>query len=100
MPVLMPILTRTSLRSGVIAGIACMAARIASRRAAGAQRMVGRFVRRVPDRHHGVANELVDGAALCVDRLDGQRQETGEMRLDVGAELFGELGEARADRRT
>ena len=57
--------------------------------------MVGLVVRGVPDRHHGVADEFVDRAALGVDRRDGKRQETGEMRLDIGAELFGQLGEAR-----
>ena len=72
-----------------------MAARIAAAARQARKAWSGDVVGRVPDRHHRVADELVDRAALGMDRLDGQRQEAGQMRLDVRAELFGEFGKAR-----
>src|SRR5262249_30642555 len=59
------------------------------RRTAAPGRMIGNIERCVPERHDGVADELVDRAQL---RLDGVRQWREQMAHEfdqlLGAELF------------
>ena len=66
------------------------------RRPRRARRMVGVGERRAPQRHHGIAEELVDIAAGRLDRFDHQRVvAVGQRHQLLGREPGGKRGEAR-----
>src|SRR6516165_2443324 len=50
--------------------------------------------RRAPKRHHPIANELVNGAAVVENRARNRFQVLGEHGHHALAELFGDAGEA------
>ena len=64
------------------------------RRPAGGQRVVRIVERRAPERHDGIADELVDGAAVRVDLPRHHVEIRRQQRHDPFAHAFGQAGEA------
>ena len=63
-------------------------------RAAGAERVIGIGRGSAPERHHRIADELVDGAGVGVDLARHAIEIFSEQRHDAVAEPFGKPGEA------
>ena len=56
--------------------------------------MIGNIERRVPERHDGVADELIDGAQLG---LNGVRQRSEEVAHEIDQFLGGEFFRNRSE---
>ena len=85
----MPI--RTLMRPAVIIGQPRRTQRALAgqRRAAGVDRMIGIGRGRTPERHHRVADELVDRAAVAADFARNGIQIARQQRDDLIAEPLG-----------